>query len=66
MTLRELADPRFYASLIADFDLGRAGVRGHAPMGEHASAAELNDDFEETRPCSWYVTVTDDPPSARS
>jgi len=63
MTLRELASPRFYASLIADLDLdfGRGGALGAAPVQR---PPQIDDDFEETRPCSWYVTAPDDPPSA--
>jgi hypothetical protein len=65
MTLRELASPRFYVSLLADIDLGRAGAGAPTPAhSPHHAAPELDDDFEETRPCPWYVTSTDDPPAA--
>lgn len=66
MTLRELASPRFYASLLADIDLGRAGAGDPEPALAHVqyrAPLELDDDFEETRPCPWYVTTTDDPPA---
>lgn len=65
MNLRELASPRFYASLLAEIDLGRASAAAPAQV-PCAARVELDDDFEETRPCPWYVTATDDPPSARS
>jgi hypothetical protein len=66
MTLRELASPRFYAWLIADIDLGRSDVADPAPAlaPPRRVPLEIDDDFEETRPCPWYVTATDDPPSA--
>jgi hypothetical protein len=63
MTLRELASPRFYASLLADIDL-RASASEPAPA-QRPAPLELEDDFEETRPCPWYVTATDDQPAAR-
>jgi hypothetical protein len=65
MTLRELANPRFYASLLADIDFGRASAGEPAPrLVQHHAALELDDDFEETRPCPWFVTATDDSPAA--